>query len=333
MRVKAIIKKGNKAGGKALLNIKPKISVIMPVYNAEKYISKAIDSILGQTEEDFELILIDDCGTDNSMGIVRDYKDKRIRIVQNEKNKGISYSRNKGINVAKGEYIALMDDDDIAPSDRFDIEINYMREHPDIDVIGGISRAIDENGNIIEYLPSKIICNPNRIYAELLFGDKIANGSTMIRTEFIRKNNLYYKDGFLGMEDYKFWTECAVVGKIANIDKILLYWRKTKENETYHVISKKSEERKIKYAEIQKEALLAYGFELSNEEIKLFTDVFKEKTKEYISIKGLCEVLLLLKKMAMQAETKNMKNVEELKIVFQKMFALKTENSEIWITK
>lgn len=333
MRVKTIIKKGNKAGGKALLNIKPKISVIMPVYNAEKYISKAIDSILGQTEEDFELILIDDCGTDNSMGIVRDYKDKRIRIVQNEKNKGISYSRNKGINVAKGEYIALMDDDDIAPSDRFDIEINYMREHPDIDVIGGISRAIDENGNIIEYLPSKIICNPNRIYAELLFGDKIANGSTMIRTEFIRKNNLYYKDGFLGMEDYKFWTECAVVGKIANIDKILLYWRKTKENETYHVISKKSEERKIKYAEIQKEALLAYGFELSNEEIKLFTDVFKEKTKEYISIKGLCEVLLLLKKMAMQAETKNMKNVEELKIVFQKMFALKTENSEIWITK
>ncbi len=322
----------NYVGG-ILLNVKPKISVIMPVYNAEKYISKAIDSILRQTEGDFELILIDDCGIDNSMDIVRGYKDKRIRIIQNEKNKGISYSRNKGINVAKGEYIALMDDDDIAPSDRFELEISYMEEHPDIDVVGGISRAIDEKGDIIDYLPGKIICNPKRIYAELLFGDRIANGSAMIRTEFIRTNNLHYKDGFLGMEDYKFWTECAVVGKIANIDRILLYWRKTKENETYYVMSKKSEERKIKYAEIQKDALLAYGFELSNEEIKLFTDSFKEKKKEYISTKNLCEILLLLKKMAMQAETKNMKNVEELKIVFQKMFALKTENSEIWITK
>ena len=93
----------------------PKISVIMPVYNAERYIKIAVDSILNQTFKDFELIVIDDKGTDDSIKIVEEISDPRIRILHNEKNCGIAFSRNRGITEAKGEYLALMDDDDYAP--------------------------------------------------------------------------------------------------------------------------------------------------------------------------------------------------------------------------
>ena len=85
----------------------------MPVFNAEKYILKAVQSILSQTEKDFELILIDDCGTDKSVEIVSKLEDSRIRILKNNENRGIAWCRNRGIREAKGEYIALMDDDDL----------------------------------------------------------------------------------------------------------------------------------------------------------------------------------------------------------------------------
>ena len=314
---------------KILLCLTPKISVIMPVYNAEKYIKDAINSILNQTEKDFELILIDDCALDSSMDIINRCNDSRIRIIKNQKNEGIAFSRNRGIDVARGKYIALMDDDDIAPMDRFRIELNYMEEHLDIDVVGGIAGIIDENGKV-KYIPPDTIYNPNRIYAELLFSNIIANGSTMIRADFIKKNHLHYKDSFLGMEDYKFWTECAIVGKIANINQVLLYWRNTSTNETYYMKHQKEKERKIKYAEIQKEALLAYGFELDQKEMDLFVSVFPEGKKNYVSAEDLNNTYFLLRKMITQAEMKSMKNINELKWVLKKEFALKTQNSEIW---
>ena len=89
----------------------PMVSVIMPVYNGEKYIRKALESILNQTFQDFELIIIDDCGNDSSMIIVNEYKDSRIRVFHNNVNKGIAFSRNRAIQESKGKYIAIMDDD------------------------------------------------------------------------------------------------------------------------------------------------------------------------------------------------------------------------------
>ena len=122
----------------------PKVSVIMPIYNAEKYISFAIDSILEQSFEDFELIMIDDCGEDGSIDIAKRYDDPRITILKNDGNQGIAYSRNRGMDSAKGEYIALMDDDDVAPNNRFELEVNYLDKHPEIDVIGGGELWINE---------------------------------------------------------------------------------------------------------------------------------------------------------------------------------------------
>ena len=98
------------------------ISVIMPVYNAEKYICQTVESILKQTYTDFELILIDDCGTDKSIDLVKKtYSDTRIKYYRNDKNMGIAYSRNRGLEVATGEFVAFMDDDDIAPLNRLEL--------------------------------------------------------------------------------------------------------------------------------------------------------------------------------------------------------------------
>ena len=116
-----------------------KISVIMPVYNAERYISEAIESVLGQTEGGFELIIIDDSSKDGSFEIILGYakQDKRIKVYRNDENYGIAYTRNKGIRLSCGEAIAFMDNDDIAPADRLRISREYLNSHPIIGAVGG----------------------------------------------------------------------------------------------------------------------------------------------------------------------------------------------------
>lgn len=127
----------------------PMISVILPVYNSEKYIEKTIRSVLNQTYEDFELLIIDDIPTDNTMSIVDSIHDDRIRIICNGENKGIAYSRNRGIECCKGKYIALMDYDDIALENRFEKQVAFLEDNPDVDVVGGRIRQIDEDDNFI----------------------------------------------------------------------------------------------------------------------------------------------------------------------------------------
>lgn len=151
----------------------PKVSVIMPLYNAEKYVEKAIYSILQQTCSDFELILIDDQGSDKTIEIARSIIDDRIVYVCNEENLGIAKSRNKGINQAQGDYIALMDDDDIAPLDRLEKEVNFLDCHSEYDVVGGRMGVIDANDTIVK-LYNEPLMNPNYIRASLMFFDPIA---------------------------------------------------------------------------------------------------------------------------------------------------------------
>ena len=95
----------------------------MPVYNAGRYLSQAVQSILEQTYKDFELIIINDGSTDNSKTVIESFNDNRIRYFENEKNSGIVYSRNKGLKLAKGEYIGMFDADDIAYPEKFEKQI------------------------------------------------------------------------------------------------------------------------------------------------------------------------------------------------------------------
>src|SRR5580698_9685158 len=108
----------------------PKVTVLMPVYNGEKYIKEALESILQQTFIDFEFLIINDGSTDNSVSIIKSFNDNRIRLIHNEKNSGLVYSLNKGIGLSNGEYIARMDCDDVSIPERLEKQVGFLNSNP-----------------------------------------------------------------------------------------------------------------------------------------------------------------------------------------------------------
>ena len=146
----------------------PKVSVIMPAYNGEKYIGAAIESILNQTYDNWELIIVEDQSEDGTIDVIQKYTDdSRVHLYQNKENRGISYSTNFAIQKSAGKYIALLDDDDIATSRRLEWEVAYLEAHKEIDILGGRSALIDKNGQFIRYDEDPIY-NPKLIKAYLL---------------------------------------------------------------------------------------------------------------------------------------------------------------------
>lgn len=306
------------------------ISVVMPVYNGEKYIKKTIESILSQTYSNFELLIIDDCGNDKSMEIVRNTNDNRIRIITNEQNMGIAYSRNVGIKNARGKYIALMDDDDLAPLDRLMLEYNYLEKHKDIDAVGGRYCIINENDEIVEYSPDTLQ-NPKYIKANLLFYDPIGNGSMMFRKSIVDEYDILFRDDCLGMEDYLFWIEFSKYGNITNLKDIMLYWRHIQGNETSRVVSEKSELRVKKFAEIQKYALKNNGISLCDTDYEFLSRMLPEgRLREKISKKDLERLYDILCLIINKADDLQLDYANEVKIACRKQFSRRLECSEIW---
>lgn len=289
--------KGNKRR-----TMKPKVSVIMPVYNAENYVKETIEGILNQTFRDFELLIINDHPTDGTMDIVRSIRDDRIRIIENDKNRGIAYSRNKGLEEARGSYIALMDDDDLTDKARFELEVNYLDSHPEIDVIGGGSINIDES-NRRQTQSIFMVTSPNDIRVQMMFFCPMANGSTMFRKSIIDTYGIRYQEKCLGMEDYRFWIEVSLHAQIVNLQKTLLYWRVSRNAETTRVTENKKEERKKLFAKFQIYALEANGFRLTESEKQIFTEAFEEsKSIIYQNVDQLQRVLRKLVKQAYDLE-------------------------------
>jgi glycosyltransferase involved in cell wall biosynthesis len=127
----------------------PQVSVIMPVFNGERFIADSIMSILNQTFNDFELIIVDDCSTDNTVSIIKEIKDGRIRYVRNFANSGPAISRNVGNSMARGKYIAVIDADDIALPHRLASQFHYLESHPKIGLSGSFGEAISADGSKI----------------------------------------------------------------------------------------------------------------------------------------------------------------------------------------
>jgi len=308
----------------------PKVTVIMPVYNAEKYIRKAINSMFQQSYPDFELLIIDDCSTDSSMKIVDEFKDKRLRIIRNLQNKGIAYSRNRGIDESKGEYIALMDDDDIAIVNRLEKQVCFLDETSNIDVVGGAFQVINEQDEIIKTSKNTPLNNPRYIKAYLMLYDAVANGSAMFRKEFVNKFDIRYQDNYLGMEDYRFWIDCSLNGNITNLEDVFLLWRNHGSNESSRVNKTRLLERKKLYAKIQRYALVQNGYSLDERELDILNKVFSENGTR-IENKNEFEVLhKVLKQIIKQAKEKGFKNAQEIKIMCKKLFAGKTLTSYLW---
>ena len=202
----------------------PKISVLMPAYNAEKYIGEAIESILNQTYKEFELILIDDCSKDTTWKIIQKYakKDKRIIPVRNTTNLKLSKTLNKGLTIAKGEYIARMDADDLSYPDRLGRQLSFMEKNPDVGIVGGVMEIIDEKGNYIGI--RKYPLDDESIRKKIFFYSPFSHPLIMIRKSVLKKSKDYNTD-FNPAEDYELYFRIGKFSKFANLPDLLLKYR------------------------------------------------------------------------------------------------------------
>ncbi len=207
------------------LNREPLISVLMPVFNGKAFLREAIESVLGQSERDFEFLIIDDGSTDGSDKIIDEAaaKDDRIRVVRRE-NRGLIASLNEGLELARGRYIARMDADDISLPNRFKVQVALMTTDS-VDLCGCHYLIVDRSGKIISC--SIQPTSPEMFPLWLCCGTPFAHGSVMMRNDFLRRHELRYgAEGFAADEDYALWTTCYNIGAtFANVDDVLFKYR------------------------------------------------------------------------------------------------------------
>ena len=199
----------------------PKVSVLMPVYNAEKYLSFAIESIITQTYTDWELVLINDGSTDKSEKIALSYADDRIRYYKNEENKGLIYTRNRMIELAKGEYLAFLDSDDLSLPLRLSKQVAFLDNNPAYALCGTWSKMIDGENREIKKI--NISVSDDEIKCSLLFANAFVQSSIMIRRQVLAANP--YDKNYPLAEDYELWSRLSHSYKLKNIPEHLTLYR------------------------------------------------------------------------------------------------------------
>lgn len=205
----------------------PRISIVLPVYNAESTIIETLDSILAQTYGDFELLVINDGSTDRSEMLIRQYNDSRIEIIENERNQGLIYSLNRGVAAAKGKYIARMDSDDVMDPDRLNIQYEYMETHPDIAICGNFISIFNASGLIGKQIYG---VTDDEVKAEMLFNSPICHPSFFARSEVFKQ--FKYDTNYKYCEDYELLTRLLDKNKGCNIPRCLLKYRVSDHSQT-----------------------------------------------------------------------------------------------------
>ena len=198
----------------------------MPVYNGEKYLKKAIESILNQTFRDFELIIINDGSTDKSISIINSYRDERIILLRNNKNSGVVIALNKGLEYARGKFIARLDCDDLCAPSRFKQQFNFLNNYKNICACGSWAKAIDAKGNFLFNMksPTGYILKYNYWKPS-----PIISSTFMIRKSLL--DNIRFEDSGINVEgviaeDYDFWMRIIKSKKIIyNMKDFLISYR------------------------------------------------------------------------------------------------------------
>lgn len=273
-----------------IANHTPLISVIMPVYNEEEYIADCIKSILAQTEGDFEYIIIDDCSTDNTVEIIERLKaetgDDRIVLVKGDVNKGLTKNLNIALGMAKGKYIARMDGDDIAVPERFEKQIKYLEEHPEIILISCNTNTFGDQSLVSDY-----VAPPEVLKCRMLIRPVMGHPGFMFRRELFEKYGIYYDEHFISAQDYDIAARVVKEHKIGVAPAVLIRYRSHKGQ-----VSQAGVGKQFKFAdEIRCRLLGELGIELSENEWDAFHKWVLEQTgelKDYMTNKDLVERIL-----------------------------------------
>jgi glycosyltransferase involved in cell wall biosynthesis len=208
------------------MTVQPLISVLMPVYNGEKYLGESIESILNQTFSNFELIIINDGSTDHTPQILQKYaaKDERIRLY-NQSNSGVTASLNNALNYAKGEYFARMDHDDISYPNRFEVQIDFLNKNLDVGLVSTNCIHINSEGRKFNKAYYQDSLDSIQVKWELFWENPIIHPSVMGRIELIRSLG-GYPIQYDHLEDYALWIQLAKSSKLFVLRQPLIYLRK-----------------------------------------------------------------------------------------------------------
>jgi len=222
----------------------PKITVLMSIYNGERFLRKAVNSVLAQTFSDFEFLILDDGSTDNTWDILTGFRDPRIRLIKNSKNMGLTRSLNKGLGLARGEYVARMDADDISLPERLQRQKEFLVKNQNIAMVGCWVEMIDEKGQKTKKVNFPIV--PYLLRWRLLFTNTFAHSAVMFRKDAVLGVG-GYSEKMRYAQDYDLWSRISMHWDVANIPAVLVEWRFWKDGISA-VQAKKQEEATIQIA-------------------------------------------------------------------------------------
>jgi len=247
------------------MNNPPKVTVFMPVYNGEKYLKEAIDSILAQSFTDYEFLIVNDASNDNSVEIIKSYDDKRISFIENETNSGPILTSNKCFDLAKGEYIVRMDQDDISLPRRIEKQVAFMDKNKQVGVCGSWVKFFGDRTYIAKYAKSH-----KEIVTNMFLSCPFAHPSVILRKSMFNDFNLRYSQ--LTGEEYELWVRASRHMRLANIPEVLLKYRTSPNQMT------KSHESTYKANKIiWKMQLENLRIDISDEELNLHYLLMSEK--------------------------------------------------------
>lgn len=206
-------------------NVKtPSLSVLMPVYNASAFLQDAIQSVLDQTFEDFEFIIINDGSVDDSECIIQRFQDERIRYIRNDVNIKLIKTLNYGFSLARGKYVARIDADDICKTDRFEKQLAFLESHPEIGVLGSYASIIDEHS---QEIGECVYPKEHAVIAlDLVRYNPMVHPTIMLRASLVKEEAILFDEHFVHAEDYELWTRLITKTKFANLTEKLILYRK-----------------------------------------------------------------------------------------------------------
>lgn len=253
----------------------PAISVVVPTYNAARYVGEAVASVLAQDFGDFELLLIDDGSTDDTAAVVSQFAaDPRVRLLRNEHNMGLIATLHRGYSECRAPLIARMDSDDICAPDRFRLQAELLRERPDLAIVGGAIRFFGNVAPNVFTFPA----SHADIHAAMLFYCPLAHPALMFRRELLDEALIRYDDAFRHAEDYHLWSRLLLQVKAGNLTQVVLDYRLHEKQ----VSSDLSDKQYAASLRVRRQMLQECGIEPSDEEVALHESVILERPIERV---------------------------------------------------
>lgn len=291
----------------------PKVSVLMPVCNGEKYVKAAIESILNQTFRDFEFIILNDGSKDKSAEIISSFKDARIKFIDNGKNLGLVPTLNTGLDLATGEYIVRMDGDDISVKNRIAKQVAFMDKHKGIGACGSSYYMLRGTKKAVADYPKK----DKEIKCFLLFNSPIAHPSVIIRASQLKK--IKYSSDYIYCEDYDLWSRLSENSELANLSNKLLIYRM---HENQITGSAENVALRLKsLTDIRARHLKKLGVDFSEEELVIH-NLLSDGLKASSVLQLKAAELWLLKIIAVNNEKKVLDKSYLQKIIFERWLRL-----------